>query len=40
MYSLVKLVNMRGERSSLNLRIEDFQPVWWSNYKTDEDYMT
>lgn len=40
MYGLVKSIGMRGEKSIISgITPLNSQPIWWSNYKTDDKYL-
>ena len=41
MYRLGKIINLRGEKSIVSqLKMgRDIPPIWWSNYKNDDDYV-
>jgi GNAT superfamily N-acetyltransferase len=41
MYRLVKVINLRGEKSLVSKwkKDKDIPPIWWSNYKDNDDYV-
>ena len=41
MYKLVKVINLRGEKSVILKWKKDkgMHPIWWSNYKDNDDYV-
>ena len=41
MYRLVSFINLRGEKSTISQWTKDkgIPPIWWSNYKNNNDYV-
>jgi len=41
MYRLAKAINMRGEKSKVSqwIKNKDIRPIWWSNFKDNNDYV-
>lgn len=42
MYRLAKVINLRGEKSPIvaMLKKKETHPLWWSNYKSDVNYVS
>lgn len=41
MYRLAKIINLRGEKSIVSqlIKNKDIRPIWWSNFKDNDDYV-
>jgi GNAT superfamily N-acetyltransferase len=40
MYRILKYAKMKGEKSGVSLMLsKEFQPVWWSNHKSNDSYV-